>query len=81
MLPTVTNTSLSGGMGDAESLTLGIIVTVCVLILLVLREFLQAAGKGSPRMRIQILNIALIPFLLAFGVLIILRVIGLVSAG
>lgn len=81
MLPTLTNTSLSGAMGDAESLTLSIIVTVCVLILLVLREFLQAAGKGSPRMRIQILNIALVPFLIAFGILIVLRAIGLMSAG
>ena len=79
MLPVMINAAVTEDTGNAYSLTLSILVIVLLLVLLVLREFLQAARKDSLRTRIDILNIAIVPLLLAFGVLVLLRAIELIS--
>ena len=79
MLPIITDATTIGDAGNAYSFVLSILVTVLILVLLMLREFLQAARKDSGRIRIDVLDIAIVPLLLIFGLLVILRVIDLVS--
>jgi hypothetical protein len=77
MLPIITNTATIGDTGNAYSFALSILVIAFILVVLVLREVLQAVQKDSLRIRIDILNVVIVPLLLTFGVLVILRVVEL----
>ncbi len=80
MTAIVTNliaTTITSNSFDARSATLGAIVVLLLTVLLALKELRRAFG--GPRFRVwsQTLNIAILPLLLAFGLIITMRFLDL----
>ncbi len=70
---TITSTSY-----DALSTSIGIIAIVLLIVLLLLKETARAFGRGRAPIWVRTLDVAIMPLLLAFTVVVVLRLLSLV---
>jgi hypothetical protein len=63
---------------DFRSTTAGIVVIVLLVALLLAREIIRVHGGPRMAQRLDVLNVAVYPLLLAFGAVVIVRLISLV---
>jgi hypothetical protein len=76
MTATVTEVTISTIMSnssDTLSTTLGIIATLLLLVLLVQKEIISALDNPRAKRWADTLNIAIVPLLLAFGLVVAIR--------
>ena len=73
----VTILTIGSTTPDVLSTTVSVIVIVLLLVLIVQKELVRAFGGPQSREWMQALNIAIVPLLLAFGVIILVRFIEL----
>lgn len=74
-----TITTITSSTYDALSATLGVVLICFLLILVLQREALRAFGGARSRDWMRALNVPVVPMLGAFGVIILLRLIALIS--
>lgn len=80
MTSTVTEVTLTTIMSDsfaARSTTVGIIVILLLLILLTQKELMRAFDKPQPTIWTKAWNIAIVPLLLMFSLIIVMRIVAL----
>jgi hypothetical protein len=75
----VTRAFITSTMYSTLSPTLGIIAIVLLVVLLIERELLRASGGPRSSLWLQTLNIAIVPLLLTFGLVVIARLIDIMS--
>jgi hypothetical protein len=68
-----TTEGLAHGQSNALPTEIGVVVTVVVLILLVHRELVRAAGPSDEAGSLRAMSFAVAPLLLAFGTILIVR--------
>jgi hypothetical protein len=74
----ITTRIISSGTFDALSTTYGLIVALLLIFLLVQKELLRAHGGRRARLWLQTLNIAIVPLVVAFGLVVVMRIVDLV---
>lgn len=78
MTPLISKAASMADLGEDIFLTLGMIAVVLLLALLLIKEFLQAAGRTRPAADTRVFNIALVPLLISFALIVVLRAIQLI---
>ena len=76
MTPTVTQITLSAITSNSYetlSTTLGMVVIPLLLVLLIQREFIRALGGDRSGMWLKALDTAIVPLLLMFGFVMVMR--------
>jgi hypothetical protein len=83
MLPVtdVTISTLASSGFDTRTTTLEVIVALLLIVLLIQKELLSAMENGRSRVWIQALNVAILPLLLVFGLIIGTRILHLLRLG
>ncbi|MGI8589173.1 MAG: hypothetical protein ACR2M0_16040 [Chloroflexia bacterium] len=84
MTSTVTDATIKAITGqsyDAFSVSVGVVVVLLLLGLITARELVRAAGGAEARGRMRALDVAVLPLLCAFGMIIILRLVDLLPHG
>lgn len=79
MTSTVTNATLTTIGSNTYSTIISVVVIVLLLTLLLEKELVRAFGHPRSRDWIQALDVAIVPLLLAFGVIILVRFLDLVG--
>jgi hypothetical protein len=74
----ITTRIISSGTFDALSTTYGLIIAMLLIILLVQKELMRAHGGPHVRLWLQTLNIAIVPLVVAFGMVVVMRIVDLV---
>lgn len=69
----ITRIAVVGADGSTLTSTHGIIAILLAIIFLTLKEFIRAAGSPRFKARVEILNVAIAPLLIAFVFIIALR--------
>jgi hypothetical protein len=77
MTPIITNVSerIITSAGDVELLALHVSLTVLLLVLLISKELLQAAASTQSRTRMQAINAVVVPLMMTFGAIVIIRIV------
>jgi uncharacterized BrkB/YihY/UPF0761 family membrane protein len=62
---------------DTLASTFGVILIMLLLVLLLQKELVRAYDASRSRKWLQTLNVAILPLLIAFGIIIVMRFLGL----
>jgi hypothetical protein len=79
MISTVTTTTVSTVTTVALAASLGLIAIVVLLILLIQKEVLSASTSARARSLSRALNVAIVPLLMAFGFIAVVKVLEVLS--
>jgi uncharacterized membrane protein len=79
MISTVTTTTVTTISSAALAASLGLMAVIALIILLIQKEFLSAAKKPRARALSIALNIAIIPLLLGFAFIVIVKVVAILQ--
>jgi hypothetical protein len=77
----VTIATIASSTDETLSTTLGAIVILLLIVLLFQKELARALGGPRSRTRMQVLDIAIIPLLLAFALIVVMRFVDLLLFG
>jgi hypothetical protein len=73
----VTRTIITSDTSDALLTSIGVVVTLLLIVLLVQKELVRAAGGPRSTTWMRTLDIAIAPFLLTFSLIVVMRFIDL----
>jgi hypothetical protein len=75
----VTITTIVSNTYDALSTTVGVIAILLLLVLLIQKELTRAFGGPRSRIWMRALDVAIVPLLLTFSLIVIMRFVDLLS--
>ena len=70
----LTRTFVANGGDSALTSSNGVVAILLVILLLALKELIRAVGTPRAKAGIEVLNIAIVPLLLVFAFIVIIRV-------
>jgi hypothetical protein len=73
----ITITTIVSNSYNALSATIGIIAILLLMVLLLQKELLRAAGGIRARLWLQTLNVAIVPLLFTFTLILVVRFVNL----
>jgi hypothetical protein len=76
-VPEFVRTTILSFTFDFRSTTVGVVVVTALLILLVVREIARANASPRTEEQVEVLNVAILPLLIAFGTVIVVRMVQL----
>jgi hypothetical protein len=71
--------TIEDGTASIPSTTLGIVLAALLIVVLILKEFVRASDAPQRRRRAQVFNIVIVPLLLAFALIAIIRIMDLLN--
>ena len=76
-LPEVVREFAAAFSWDFRSTTVGLVLVVVLVILLIVREVLHGWSEGRAHVRLDVLDVAVLPLGVGFGIIILARLIDL----
>jgi hypothetical protein len=77
----LTITTIASSTYESLSTTLSVVVLVLLLVLLIQKELVWAFGGPRSGVWMQALDTAIVPLLVTFGLVVIIRILGFLQSG
>ncbi len=81
MVTAATRSFIQGNSYSAISMSVGVVVILLLLICLIEKELMRAMAGARARAGMEAVNIVVVPLLIAFTVIILLRFLDIISVG
>ena len=81
MVTAATKAFIQGNSYNAISTSVGVVVILLLLICLIEKELLRAMGGARAKAGMEVVNIVVVPLLLAFALIILLRFLDIINIG
>ena len=73
----ITRATIASSTFNALSTTVGVVAIILLILLLIQKELMRAYGEPVTRQELQALDIAIVPLLAAFGLIVVMRFVDL----